>query len=366
MKVSFIGQKGIPASYGGVERHVEELAEILSTNKNNEITVYCRSWYTNKAKNLKLKTKNDKIKLILVPSIKTKHLDTISHTLFSTINALTQKYDPKKKREEIFNMAVDLLSSGINPKKSTLFVQSHVPSHANLTWIFNTITSMGELSRMVEYKEKISEGQVPNAGLFTYPTLMAADILIYNADFVPVGNDQRQHLELTRTIARTFNSRFGKTFKEPKGLHTKAPRVMSLNDPKKKMSKSIPGGCIFLSDPPKTIRKKVMSAQTDSHKSIGYDPKKRPGVSNLVDIYAAFSGLTTSAVVKKFDGKGYADFKKDLAELLVDSLKPIQENRKKLLKNKTKVMKVLEDGAKTANPIAEKKLEEVKKKAGLI
>ena len=281
-------------------------------------------------------------------------------------HSLTQKYDPKEKRKEIFNLAVDILASGIDPKKSILFVQSHIPAHANLTWIFDTITSVGELSRMVEYKEKIAEGQVPNAGLFTYPALMAADILIYDADYVPVGDDQRQHLELTRTIARTFNSRFGKTFKEPKGLHTTTPRVMSLNDPKKKMSKSIPNGCVFLSDSPSIIKKKVMSAQTDSHKEIGYDPEKRPGVSNLVEIYAAFSNTTTSAVVKKFKGAGYADFKKELAKLINTSLGPIQENREKLLKNKAKVMRVLADGAKVANPIADKKLEEVKKKAGLI
>ena len=281
-------------------------------------------------------------------------------------HSLTERYDPKAKRDEIMDLAIDMLAAGIDPKKSVLFAQSHVPAHANLTWLFNTVISVGELSRMVEYKEKVSQGHPANAGLLTYPTLMAADILIYNADFVPVGEDQRQHMELTRTVARNFNNRFGKTFKEPKELHTKNPRVMSLNNPEKKMSKSQPSGCIFLSDSPAQIKKKVMSAQTDSHKEVGYDPQKRPAISNLVEIYAAFSGMTTAAVVKKYKGKGYANFKKDLAKLIIDSLKPLQENRKKLMKTPKKVIKILEDGAKAANPIANKKLAEAQKKAGLI
>jgi len=281
-------------------------------------------------------------------------------------HSLTIKYDPKQKEREIFEVAVDALALGIDPKKSTLFIQSHIPAHANLAWIFNTLTSVGELERMVEYKEKVGQGQVPNAGLFTYPTLMAADILLYDADVVPVGNDQRQHLEITRKIARTFNKRFGKTFKEPEAIHTNTPRVMSLTDPTKKMSKSIPSGCLFLSDSPEEIRKKVMSAQTDSQRSIGFDPQKRPGISNLVSIYAAFSGKTEETIVKKYKGKGYAEFKKDLADLLVNSLSEFQKKRTKIMKDKTKVMKILEEGNKKANSVAEKKLKEAKKKAGLI
>jgi len=281
-------------------------------------------------------------------------------------HSLTIKYDPKQKEREIFELAVDALALGIDPKKSTLFIQSHIPAHANLAWIFNTLTSVGELERMVEYKEKVGQGQVPNAGLFTYPTLMAADILLYDADAVPVGNDQRQHLEITRRIARTFNKRFGKTFKEPETLYTKTPRVMSLSDPTKKMSKSVPKGCLFLSDSPATIRKKIMSAQTDSQKSIGFDPKNRPGVSNLVSIYSAFSGKEEDVIVKKYKGKGYAEFKKDLADILVESLSEFQKKRAALLKDKHKIMKILEEGDKKANSIAEKKLEEAKKKAGLI
>jgi len=281
-------------------------------------------------------------------------------------HSLTQKYEPKEKRKEILELAVDLLSAGIDPKKSTLFTQSHINEHANLAWIFNTITPVGELERMIEYKEKIKQGQVPNAGLFNYPVLMAADILIYKPHFVPVGDEQSQHMELTRRIARNFNKRFGKTFPEPKILLTKTARIMSLSNPTEKMSKSIPKGCLFLSDSPKVIKEKIMSAQTDSHKSVGYDPKKRPAVSNLVSIYAGFSDKTNEQVVKEFKDKGYANFKKALAMLLIEELTPFQKKRATLLKNKSKVMKILDDGAKVARPIAKKTLDEVKDKVGLI
>ena len=281
-------------------------------------------------------------------------------------HSLTQKYDVKQKAKDIFNLAVDALALGIDPKKSTFFIQSQISEHANLAWILNTITSMGDLERMVEYKEKVSQGQTPNAGLFDYPVLMAADILLYNADLVPVGDDQRQHLELSRTIARTFNSRFGKTVKEPQGLYNTTARIMSLNNPTQKMSKSIPSGCVFLSDSPEEIKKKIMSATTDSHKEIGYDPKNRPAVSNLIDIYAAFSGMTNEAVVKKFKNVGYATFKMELAGLVSKSLAPFRKKRAVLLKNKRLVMGILASGAKAASPVAVKSLANIKKRVGLI
>ena len=281
-------------------------------------------------------------------------------------HSLTQKYDVKRKAKDIFDLAVDALALGIDPKKSTFFIQSAVGEHANLAWILNTITSMGELERMVEYKEKISQGQTPNAGLFDYPVLMAADILLYDADFVPIGDDQRQHLELTRTLARAFNSRFGKTFKEPQALYNATPRIMSLNNPKQKMSKSIPSGCLFLSDSPQEIKKKIMSATTDSQKQIGYDPKNRPALSNLIDIYAAFSGMKTEAVVGKFKNAGYATFKMELAGLISNYLAPFRKKRVSLMKNKKFVMKVLSNGAKTASSVATKKMAGIKKQVGLI
>ncbi|OGY58225.1 MAG: tryptophan--tRNA ligase [Candidatus Colwellbacteria bacterium RIFCSPHIGHO2_12_FULL_43_12] len=281
-------------------------------------------------------------------------------------HALTQKYNPKEKAEEIYKMAVDALAMGLDPKKSVIFVQSHVPEHANLTWIFNTITPVGKLQGMIEYKEKLNEGQSPNTGLLDYPVLMAADILLYKAEFVPVGQDQRQHIELAREIVRTFNDRFGQTFKEPKAVLTKATRIMSLDNPEKKMSKSIPAGCLYLSDSPSVIREKIKRAVTDSSSSIDYDPEKRPAVSNLVLIYSEFSGLTTTDVVNKFKGFGYGKFKEELAEVVIKKLKPFQEKRGKLIKNRKLVMKTLEGGARKARLIAKKTMAEVNKKAGLI
>ncbi|MCR4260840.1 MAG: tryptophan--tRNA ligase [Candidatus Colwellbacteria bacterium] len=281
-------------------------------------------------------------------------------------HSLTQKYDPKQKAKDIFNIAVDALALGIDPKKSTFFIQSHVTEHANLAWILNTITPMGELERMVEYKEKISQGQNPNVGLFDYPVLMAADILLYDADFVPVGDDQRQHVELARTITRTFNNHFGKTFKEPKVMHNETSRIKSLTNPSQKMSKSIPSGCLFLSDSPAEIKRKIMAATTDSHKEIGYDPENRPAVSNLIDIYAAFSGMTHEAVVNKFKNAGYATFKGELATLISDFFRPFRAKRAALLKNKGLVAKILEGGAKSASHITSKKIVEIRKRVGLI
>ena len=281
-------------------------------------------------------------------------------------HSLTGRYNPKEKAKEIYELAVDLLAGGIDPKKSTLFIQSHIEEHANLAWIFNTITSMGQLERMVEYKEKVAQGITPNAGLFDYPVLMAADILLYKGELVPVGEDQLQHIELARDTARAFNRRFGKTFPEPKAILTKAPRVMSLNNARQKMSKSLPQGCLFLTDSPKVMREKIMRAETDSHAEIGCDPKRRAAISNLVMIYAELSGMTTSEVVKMFKGVGYAEFKKELAELVIKTFKPFQERRAKVFKNKAQVMKVLEEGARNARPIARATMEEVRKKVGLI
>lgn len=281
-------------------------------------------------------------------------------------HSLTQRYEPKEKAAEIFKIAVDILAMGLDPKKSIIFAQSHVAEHANLAWIFNTITPVGKLQGMIEYKEKLSEGQMPNVGLMDYPVLMAADILLYKAEYVPVGEDQRQHVELTREIVRTFNDRFGKTFKEPKVVTTKGTRVMSLADPSKKMSKSIPNGCLYLSDSPTVIIEKVKRAVTDSHTTIEFDPENRPAVSNLVLIYSEFSGLSTAEVVKKFKSSGYAEFKNALANVVIEKLSAFQTRRNKLLKNRKGVMNTLALGAKKAQKIASKNMAEFKKKAGLI
>lgn len=286
------------------------------------------------------------------------------------LHAMTQKFTKEEMSSRTFDLAVCLLAAGLDPKKSILFKQSDVPEHANLAWIFNCLTSMGELQRMVEYKEKVAEGHVPNVGLFDYPVLMAADILLYKAEMVPVGDDQRQHIELARTVARSFNSQFDKkgeeTFKEPKAVHTKTPRVMSLSDPMKKMSKSQPQGCVFIHDSPEVIKKKVMSAVTDSMSDIAYDPVNRQGISNLIMLYSEFSGLPIEKIVENSKGKKYSEFKSELAEVIISALKPIQEKRAKLLKNKKAIYKILADGAKRAQKLAFKTMQEVKEKTGLI
>lgn len=281
-------------------------------------------------------------------------------------HSLTQKYKPEEKKKEIYEMAVDTLAVGIDPQKSVFFIQSHILEHANLAWILNTISPVGRLQGMIEYKEKISEGQMPNIGLLDYPVLQAADILLYKAEAVPIGEDQKQHLELTRDLARIFNNHFGQTFKEPKAILTKIPRVMSLDNPNKKMSKSFPNGCLYLSDNPKITREKIKSAVTDSDREIIYDPKNKPAISNLLLIYSEFSGKSIKELEKRFKGVNYSEFKAELAGSMIDFLKPIQERRVKLIKNKKEVMKILETGAKKAGVIAQATMEEVKKKIGLI
>lgn len=282
------------------------------------------------------------------------------------LHAMTQKFTAEEMSSRTFDVAVDLLAAGIDPERSIIFAQSQVLEHTNLAWIFNCITSMGELERMVGYKEKVTEGHVPNVGLFDYPVLMAADILLYKAEVIPVGDDQRQHIELARTIVRSFNSKFGETFREPKAVTAKTQRVMSLSDPLKKMSKSMPAGCVFLLDTPPDIRKKVMAAVTDSDSKIGYDPEKRPGISNLILLYSEFTGTSIEETVAKFKDAKYSEFKSALAEAIISALDPIQKRRAEILKDRKKVKAILKDGAKRAHAVAKKTMKEVRKKVGLI
>lgn len=286
--------------------------------------------------------------------------------MLADLHAMTQQFTKEELSAHTFNMTADLLATGIDPEKSTLFVQSQISEHANLAWVFNCLTSMGELQRMVEYKEKVEEGQVPNAGLFDYPVLMAADILLYNTQFVPAGEDQRQHIELSRTIARSFNSKFGETFIEPKIVVTETPRVMSLADPSKKMSKSQPQGCVFLNDESQAIIKKVGAAVTDSLSEIAYEPEKRPGISNLVLLYSEFSGIAIDKVVEQFKSKKYSEFKDALAEQIILTLAPIQEKRAKLLADKKTIFTALEIGRVKASALASKRMAEIRSKLGLI
>lgn len=288
------------------------------------------------------------------------------------LHAVTIPQDPNKLRAKTFETAMIYLAAGIDPKKSVIFVQSHVPAHTELSWILNTMTPIGELERMTQFKEKSgkttrSEGVM--AGLLNYPTLMAADILLYQTDMVPVGEDQKQHVELTRSIAERFNNRFGKTFEIPQALvDNNTKRIMGLDDPAKKMSKSAESANNYISmlEEPDEIRRKIKIAVTDSESEIGFDPANRPAVANLMHIYSAFSGITTKDVIKKYAGKGYAEFKKDLAEVVISGLKPIQENYSRFSKDKNEVLKILRNGAKKASERAEKTLKDVKEKMGLL
>ncbi len=277
-------------------------------------------------------------------------------------HSLTADFDPKEKLAQTLAIAKSYLAAGLNPKKSTIFVQSHIPETAELAWIFNTITPLGELERMTQFKDKSAGQQSINAGLLTYPALMAADILLYDAQAVPVGDDQVQHLELTRTIARKFNSKFGATFTEPKSILNTTPRVMSLDNPDKKMSKSFPIGCLFLDDSPEEIKTKIGRAVTDSGSEVKYDKTTKPGIANLLEIYSAFAGKSISELETLYAGKNYAPFKNALAEVVIKALKPFRENTAKDSVLKT----MLSSGAKKAKKVAAKKIKEVKKKVGLL
>ena len=285
------------------------------------------------------------------------------------LHAITTPYKPEELEKNIMELAVAYLAAGLNPEKCVFFVQSQVREHSELAWLLATITPLGELQRMTQFKEKAKKHpEYVNAGLLNYPLLMAADILLYQTDIVPVGKDQKQHVELTREIARRFDKRFGKVFKEPKVLLPKTgEKIMSLQNPKKKMSKTDdPRGCIELFDEPEVIRKKIMVAVTDPGKVIKYDLQKKPGISNLLTIFSLFSGKSIKEIEKKFKNSGYEKFKKSLAELLINSLKPFRRKRKELLQREVYVREILEQGRKRAQIIAQSTLQEVKKKMGLI
>ena len=285
------------------------------------------------------------------------------------LHAITIDYEPKKLQEKIIDTVAIYLALGIDPHKSTIFIQSHVPAHSELCWLLNTITPLSELERMTQYKEKRGEHQSNiNAGLFGYPVLMAADILLYQTKLVPVGQDQKQHVELARTIARKFNQKFGETFTIPEHLIPKiGAKIMSLKDPNKKMSKSQgPQSYVSLSDSSDMIEKKIMSAVTDSGQEIIFDPEKKKAISNLMALYYLTTGESLENIQNKYKKiQGYAEFKKDLAQEIIKFLKPFQLKKQEILKDKNKIKKILADGAQKAQIKAEKTLLEVKDKMGL-
>lgn len=286
-------------------------------------------------------------------------------------HAITVPQDRLELRKKIKELTALYLACGLDPEKATIFVQSEVPGHTQLAWMLTCNTSMGELERMTQFKDKsqkqAAKGQGIGVGLFMYPVLMAADILLYDVDFVPVGDDQKQHLELTRDLAERFNNRFGETFKIPEPLIAKTgARIMSLQEPTKKMSKSDdnPRNFILMTDEPNVIRKKIKSAVTDSDGIIAFDRENKPGLSNLLEIYSVITGESIDSIVARYEGCGYGQFKSDLAEVVVAELEPIQNRMKELL-NSPIIDEVLDRGAEQANKLAFKKVKKVEYKMGL-
>ena len=285
------------------------------------------------------------------------------------LHAITVPQDPKVLKVRIREVAGLLLAAGIDPKRAILFVQSHVSAHSELAWILNCFIPMGWMQRMTQFKEKSARHKEKvSVGLFDYPALMAADILLYNTDVVPVGEDQKQHVELARDTAQRFNNIYGETLVLPEPfIPDIGARIMGLDDPTKKMSKSetVPGHAINLLDSPDDIRAKIMRATTDSLREIRFD-ESRPGIFNLLTIYHLFSGQSQKEIEAQFAGKGYSDFKAALAEVVVEGLRPLQERYKELTADPTRIDSILADGAARARPTAEKVLAKVKRRVGLL
>ncbi|HIW40287.1 MAG TPA: tryptophan--tRNA ligase [Candidatus Eubacterium pullicola] len=283
------------------------------------------------------------------------------------LHAITVEQDPEELKEHILDVAALYLAIGIDPKKSIVFVQSTVPGHTELSWLLTCSSYTGELSRMTQFKDKGKGKESVPTGLFMYPVLMAADILLYDTDIVPVGIDQKQHIELTRDLCNRVNNKYGETFVLPEGRYLKeGAKIMALDDPTKKMSKSAENELsrISLLDDEAKIKKAIMRATTDSDGTIKFDQENKPGISNLMNIYTAFSDLSIEDIEKKYEGKGYGDFKKDLVEILVNGLAPIKQ-RFEEIRYSDELIEILKDGANRANAIAEKVVERTKKNMGV-
>ena len=288
------------------------------------------------------------------------------------LHTLTVRQDPAALRKRTLNQLAQYIACGLDPEKNTLFIQSHVPQHAELGWILACYTMFGELNRMTQFKDKSAKNADNiNGGLFTYPCLMAADILLYQPDFVPVGEDQKQHVELTRDVATRFNNLYGQTFKIPEPYIPKVgARVMSLTSPESKMSKSDKdqNGCVYLMDDPDTILRKFKRAVTDSdtERCVRFDPAAKPGVSNLMQIYAACTGKDYAAIEAEFEGKGYGAFKLAVGEAVVETLRPLREESLRIMQDKAYLEQVYKAGAEKASYVANKTMRKVKKKVGLV
>ena len=284
------------------------------------------------------------------------------------MHAITVRQDPALLRRRSVNQLAQYIACGLDPEKNIMFIQSHVPQHAELAWVLGCYTQFGELSRMTQFKMK-SQQHADNitAGLFTYPVLMAADILLYQADLVPVGEDQRQHVELTRDIAQRFNGVYSDTFTLPEAFIPKmGARVMSLDDPTTKMSKSLPDGCVNLMDAPEVIMKKFKRAVTDCETAVKFDKENKPGISNLLTIYCAATGKTMDQAEQDFAGQGYGVFKPAVGEAVVEQLRPIREESERIMADKAYLESVYRTGAERASYLANKTLSKVYRKVGFV
>ncbi len=285
------------------------------------------------------------------------------------LHAITERQDPKSLREISLALFAQYVSAGIDPEKSIMYFQSHVAEHAELSWILSCLTYMGELNRMTQYKVKSQKGgDNLNAGLFTYPILMASDILLYQTDYVPVGDDQTQHVELTRDIAVRFNNRYSDTFKVPEAVNPKVgARIMSLQDPTKKMSKSDENvnASIYIVDDDDLIARKIKKAVTDSEGTIKYN-ENRPAIRNLMEIYSSLSEKSYEEIEQMFDGKGYGDFKSELSDLVISKISPIRDRYLELMTDKGELESIYKNGADQARRIAVRTLDKVKRKTGFI
>jgi tryptophanyl-tRNA synthetase len=276
------------------------------------------------------------------------------------LHAITIQHDPAALGEGTLDIAAMLFATGLDPKRSTVFVQSHVTAHAEAAWLLSSVTSYGQLGRMTQFKEKSEDGDFVSAALFTYPVLMAGDILLYQTDIVPIGEDQRQHLELARDIAPRFNSRYGETFVVPEGVFPETGgRVMNLQEPDVKMSKSrgVESGTVLMLDPPDTIRKKVKSAVTDSGTDVRYDPDEKPGISNLIELLTVVTGDSIPDVEARYDGSGYGAFKADVADAVVDLLDPIRKRYDEVRSDVAELDRLLAIGAEKARTASAPTLE---------
>lgn len=286
------------------------------------------------------------------------------------LHSITVRQNPAELRRRSVAQLAQYIACGLDPEKNTLFIQSHVHEHAELGWILNCYTMFGELNRMTQFKDKCAKNADNiNGGLFTYPALMAADILLYQADYVPVGEDQKQHCELTRDIAMRFNNIYGETFKVPEPYIPKVgARIMSLGTPTSKMSKSDPQGCVFLMDKPEEIARKFKRAVTDSdtENCVRYAPAEKPGVANLMSIYSSVTGKSFPEIEKEFEGKGYGVFKPAVGDAVIEALRPVREEAERILADKAYLQQVYTEGAQKASYVARKTLRKVYKRIGFV